>query len=498
MTGFFGRRIGRGPRVAWEGAASNRLLNDWVFMRSASADREIRLDLPTLRERSRDLVKNNSEIGRFINLIAHNVVGHQGIQLKPDLKTPQGDARTLVNRRLKQAWKRWGKKKNCTVDGKLSWVGVQRMVAKSVAQDGDIGVHFVRGFDNEFGFALQLVDADQISTTLNRDPEPGVNEIRMGVEVDRWGRAIAYHVLTRHPSNRRVSREPDRVLASDFLLPFVPHRVAASRGIPWPAREMFNTKMHKGYREAETTAARVAAAKMGFFVSKDEAGSPTTDEDEKKPLRMDAEPGLFEQLPDGWEFQGWDPSHPNTSYSEFSKAILRSIAAGLDVSYMSLTGDLSDVNFSSIRAGLITERDAWRALQIWLVDDLHDPVYDAWLPMARLTGHLDDRVRPSEYQTVTWKPRGWAWVDPQKEIKAAKEAVEAGFDTRTRIVAEHGRDIEEVFDELAEEQGLAADKGLSFEERTPDQGDEGVVGSGSSNGNGARNRIREVLQGIDR
>ena len=88
--GLLRNMFGKPRARSWDAARSNRLLNDWVTGGVISADQEIKADLLTLRDRSRDLVKNNSEAGRFVNLVAHNVIGHKGIQLQPRLLSRTG------------------------------------------------------------------------------------------------------------------------------------------------------------------------------------------------------------------------------------------------------------------------------------------------------------------------------------------------------------------------------------------------------------------------
>lgn len=461
---FFGGVLGRpAPQATFDGARMSRLLKDWIGMGSFSADLEIRDALFELRSRSRDLVNNSSELGRFVSLVCQNVVGEHGIRMQGRLRDKSGTRRPEVNRKLEAAFKAWGRRGVCTVDGKHSWLDVQKAVTRTVPMDGDMLIRKVVGFDNEFGFALQLIDADHLDETFNRprDEVTGQNEIKMGVELDVWNRPVAFHLNKNHPSER-FDRNRERVDASEIVHPFIPHRLSATRGLPWAARVLFDLKMLKGYREAEVVAARAAAGKMGWFVDKDGNGAASDPDDPKIELRTSAAAGTLEKLPPGIEFQSWDPSHPTDAFDPFTKSLLRSISSGLDVAYASLSGDLSDVNFSSIRAGLISERDVWRLLQQWLIQSTLDDCYRAWVPMARLSGQLDVRITTADYQNqVQWQPRGWAWVDPLKDVKAATEAINNGLDSRTRVISERlGRDFEDVLDDLLREKDLMAERGI--------------------------------------
>jgi lambda family phage portal protein len=472
------RSLLRGPsrqaRAQWFGGAeANRLTLDWIYGH-LSADQEIRADLLTLRGRSRELVRNVSWARRYTFHVANNLIGHKGIRLQARLTRPDGLPQEQINHRLERRWAEWSRPENATVDGRLSWFGVQRLIARSMPADGEFLLRLVRGFDNPFGFALQLLDPDQLDHTFNRRPGAGENEIRMGIEVDEWGRPVAYHLWAGHPSEPDGRRERTPVPADQIIHLGDPHRPNQTRHVPWLVSVMLDLNMLRGYFEAELVAARTAAAKGGFFVRKGEEAAIGPDTSTEK-LRMDAEPGLHEELPAGMEFQPWDPQHPTQAFPEFTKAMLRSVATGLGISYSGLTNDLTDVNFSSIRAGMLDERDQYRVLQQWLIEHLHSRVYREWVRMAVLSGQLDGRVESSRYAEVEWQPRGWPWVDPEKDMKAAVLAVQHGFNNRRNLVAEQGRDFEEVIKGLQAEEQLAENAGVDIE--GPKKGPAGPPGA---------------------
>lgn len=179
---------------------------------------------------------------------------------------------------------------------------------------------------------------------------------------------------------------------------------------------------------------------------------------------MEAEPGTFEQLPAGMSFQEFDPSHPTTAFKDFEKAMLRGIASGLNVSYASLSNDLESVNYSSIRQGSLDERDHWRSSQRWLIDHFCRPIYLAWLEeaLARQAVPLPVRKR-DKWQSVEFHPRGWQWIDPQKEVAANVEAVKNGFKSLADVMAEQGRDGEDTLNRLAIEKEMAQGLGLNLQ-----------------------------------
>jgi len=464
----FVRSLVHRPRADFAGAQIGRLTLDWI-MAHRSADQEIRGSLITLRDRARELVRNTSWVRRYVQLLTQNVIGPHGIRLQARLET-NGVPLETANQRIEDAWARWGEPGSCTVDGKLSWFGLQRLLMKNAPSDGEILIRIVRGFDNPFGFALQVLDPDQLDETYNIPSGPDRNEIRMGVEVDIWGRPLAYHLWDGHPSeiHRRGRCKP--IPAADIIHLGEPDRPLQTRYVPWLASVMLDLNMLRGYFEAELVAARVAAASGGFFTRDvDDLGGSVDEPDSKEPLAIDAEPGTFQELPAGLDVKTFTPQHPVAAFPDFVKAVLRSVSTGLGISYNVLANDLEGVNYSSIRAGMLDERDHYRVIQHWLIEHFHQRVYQEWLPWALLAGRLDARVPLARYRDISWQPRGWAWVDPEKDQDASIKAIDQRLTSRTMVLGQQGVEFEEVLEDQAREEQLMRSKGLSVPVPQPAQ-----------------------------
>lgn len=466
---------GRKRGSDWRGAALTRHTTD-VYAALRSVDLETRGDLGLLRARARKLVRDNSYAAGFIGELVSNIVGPHGIGLQARTRDASGAFRREVNRILERQWARWGMPETASANGRLSWIDLQRLLVAQLATDGELLFRKVRYADTPFGFTLQPLDPDYLDHTFHVAEDARGVSIRMGVECDRTGRALAYHLWDRHPSEAR--RERTRVPASEIVHEFVPYRVGQVRGITWFAPALSDLLIFDSFTQAELKTARTAAATMGFILNKSEAAvSAWADQQAKlradaeaagetlEPLTFEADPGVIHELPPGQELAQFDPKHPSPEFTAFTKVILRGVARGLGMAYTTLTGDLEAVNYSSIRAGLLSERDFWRALQGWTATHVHRVVYRGWLEMALLTPDalgLPTR-RIEDYLDVEWMPRGWQWVDPLKDIQAAKEAIALGLDSRTRILAERGLDPEEVIANLAAERQLAAEYGVSID-----------------------------------
>lgn len=487
---------------SYAGAQVNRLTDDWIWAPIKSADQEIRWDHRRLVGRARELARNDPYAHRFLRLLRHNVVGPHGIRMQARVARASGDMDTAINDRIEEEWRAWSRPQNCTADGRQSLRDVCGSVMEAVARDGEALVQPLRGWDNRWGYALRVLDPDLLDVDFNRFPSDRENEIRMGVEINRWGRPVAYHLFDRHPYDGG-RRDRTRVPASDLWHLYLVERPGQSRGVTWLAPSMIRSKWLAGYSEAEIIAARTAACKQGFY-TQDPATEPDpmADGDEEDVIPSEAEPGRFDILPPGVDITPWDPQHPNSAFDAFERSILRGIAMGWDVAYSSLSGDLSDVNFSSIRAGIVQERDVYQWLQQWLVEHLLDLTYDDWFLHALTAGALELPARNmARWKQRVWQPRGWQWVNPAQEVKAHREEVDAGLNSLTSIAASQGRDIEEVFRERKNEIRLAEKYGVPLggaakapppgparrEEDDEDDSDEAAaVLVGSPNGNGHR------------
>lgn len=447
---------------AYQGAQVSRLNMDWI-MSPLSADRKIQGDLRRLRARGRDLDRNDPYVTQYTGLLDANIIGPKGIRLQAQVRNTKGNLDKAVNDAIEAAWLEYCRPENFCVDGALSGVDACQLATTTTAIDGECFVRIVSGFpDNKFRFALQFIDADMLDENFNRARGKGVNEIRMGIEINAWRKPVAYWIFSAHPSETGASSyERVRVPAEDIIHLKRPRRVNQTRGVTWLHSSMSDMQMLKGYVEAELVAARTGAAKMGFFTQDPATYVPAED----KPLSgtLDAAPGTMEFLAPGVDFKEWDPKHPTQAFPDFLKSAVRRIAAGVRVSYNALANDLEGVNYSSIRSGLLIERDQWQMLQQWFIDHFLRRVYERWLEAALLSGALRLPSRDaSRYKAAKWLPRGWKWVDPLKDGQAAELALKNRFQSRTEIIAEQGGDFEEKLEEISQEDELASGYGISL------------------------------------
>lgn len=466
----------------YNAANYDRLTMDWSAPLT-TGDAEMRTRIRTLRGRARELERNEPYTRRFLTCLENNIYDHHGIMLQSKAADIKG--RDPVTKEVKWvpdnadisiiecAWKEWCK--NPYVSGDRTFNEGGRLTLRTMARDGDPLVKFIVDPSiNKFGFAIQALEPDMIDDYRN-EMIPGTpngqpqKQIRMGVEVDPYMKQIAYWLLKEHPGDQMWWNSDgyvsDRHPAADFIHLFKATRWTQVRDVSWLVGIMRDLRMLDGYDEAAIVAARVGAAKMGFLVQKNPEGNPYDGaKDMDGNLITDAEAGAMEQLPFGMEFQSFNPEYPSAAYDPFVKSRVRRIGAGLNMSYYTLANDLTEVNFSSIRAGILDDREQYKALQTFWIDRHETPIFDKWLQYSLLMGALKDPLsglslpfsKISKFSRHEFRPRRWPWVDPLKDVQADTLAINNRLTTRGRVIAENSQDdYEEIIRDTAQEEAYA-------------------------------------------
>jgi lambda family phage portal protein len=286
-------------------------------------------------------------------------------------------------------------------------------------------------------------------------------EVRMGVEVDRFGRPLAYWVKTRHPGDlsRHVGSGPDkweRVPADQMIHMYRIDRWPQSRGEPWMHTVLRKLDSIDQYSGAELQAAQADAYHFGTIKTTAIDGGPlannqTEQATDTKP-EMQIENGIILDLEPGEEMDYHSPTRPNAALDPFLRYMLREVASGVGVSYESLSRDYSQSNYSSSRLAMLDDRDLWRVTQQWWLRNFRQPLHETWLQQAVLAGAIPSigvaayAADAEKFEMVKFKLRGWSWVDPAKEVAAYKEAEKAGYMSPEDIISQtaNGQDIEDV------------------------------------------------------
>lgn len=448
----------------YAGAEVNRLTSDWDAI-NTSADSELVGSLSRLRARSRQLIRDNEIAKQAQRIIRNNVIG-PGIGLQAQVRDERGDLIKSVNDDIEGLYAEHAMPNTFHVAGLLGGPDLEGWIWDQMVEAGEAIIRIVR---QPFGrsaipLALEVIEADRLMDQWQTVQAPNGNIIRMGVEMDKWGRPQGYWFHPSHPGDYAFrSFDPAkwiRVPATDIIHLYQVDRWPQTRGVPMMHAAIRRLNDMAGYADAEIVAARASANIVGFI--KSEVG----DDDPKFSKReINSAPGTFKQLLPGEDFVGFNPSRPNAALEPFMRFMLRNVAAGVGVSYEALSRDYSQTNYSSSRLGLLEDRVMYRILQGWTIRNFRHRLHMEFMDAAVLSGVLnipDYYSNRSKYIKARFKPRGWSWIDPTKEVAAYKMAVRAGFTTRGEVIAETagGMDFEDVTTTLAQEQKKLADLGL--------------------------------------
>ena len=414
-----------------------------------SINAELRRDLAAIKAQSRRAGNDDGYVGRYLNMCETHIIGPDGFTMWSEVRLPDGSKDTVANAAVESAFTAWAEKGQCDVTGQYSWIDIQNMFVRTVAESGEILVRYVEGFPNRFGFALQLLDCDLLPISYNNDLANG-NRIRMGVEFDDYDRPVAYHLLSRHPGDESYfygSTQYQRIPAEQITLSFMPFRLHQARGLPWAHAALLELHHLYGYREAELVGARIAASKMLAYVPDAEMSSEDAMAGE---VIEEVEPGQSVVAPPGYDIKALDFNTSGDNFGAYTKFGLRGATSGLDVSYNTVANDLEGVNFSSLRQAVLEDRDGWKRRQRWVRENLLQPVFKRWLLMALLSGAVTgfgvrhyDKLNRARFQG-----RRWDWIDPLKDEQASSEGISNGTRSPFEIMRESGSNPDNVLADL--------------------------------------------------
>lgn len=443
-----------------------------------SADYELRQGLVEVRNKSRWLARNSSTMKRFLGLLSINVVGSKGFVFQSRVRRQDGTMDDSLNRRVEDDFRDWWKRP--TTCGKLSGVDLQKQAVKSLSRDGEIIWEIVFNHAYKDGIAINALEPDMLDETLTLMHTNG-NQIRMGVEIDKFNAPVAYHFLTTHPGDiawfsPQTKKRYRRVPAERIIHTFVSDRAGQTRGEPWATTIINNLKMLDGFREAEVTGRRLKSSIMGFFkrVLPGTEGLPEladgmgTDDQGDDIMEMQMEPGLLKEMAPGLEFQAFDPGGAVTDFKDFDSQMKKDNAMGTMISNMSLGMETEGVSYSGGRTITLEDRNFYQDVQGFIVDRNLEPVFSMWL--SRRVIQPDATIPPTRLTAIRrhckFRPRGWDWVDPAKDVKANAEALRTKQTSLAIVAAARGLDRDDLLREIQEDEQAAAKLGLTLDYNT--------------------------------
>jgi len=475
-------------------------LKTW-FTYSHDADADILPDLPTLRERSRDLVRNNPLATGAIKTKVTNVIG-TGLRLQARIDRAilnmTEDEADAWEAQTEREWRLFAESHDCDVTRTNTFREITRTVYRQAKENGDVFIALPRRpklGHFPYDLRLQMVEADRV---CNEDNKPDTDRLAGGIETDEYGAPKRYHICRVHPGSRRRYKDKakwDKVDAfgSNLGLRNVIHlfertRPGQSRGVPdlAPVIEIF--KQLGRYTDAEIAAAVISSFFTVFIETENgdpslnlndmnnELGTDTTsgsDEDTEYKLASGSIIGLRK----GETVHDTNPGRPNQAFDAFVLSLLRQIGVALEMPFEILVKHFT-ASYSAARAALL---EFWKYVvseRAWLIDDFCRVVYEVWMYEAVINGRiaapgfLTNPILRKAYLGSEWVGPAKGQIDELKEIKAAQIRISEGISTLSEVTAEMtGGDWEKKHPQSVKEHNMRKKDGL-IEKRLPEEPDD--------------------------
>lgn len=482
---------------AWEGASkSSRRLAGWNAP-ALSADAAAVPDLPVLRDRSSELVRNNPLAAGAIKTVVTRTIG-TGLAMHPAINAKllglTDEAAEEWQDTTKLRWAMWADRPWCDAARRLDFYGLQRLAVRSAFERGDAFalLPILNRVGSPNPLAVMLIEADRVDNPRN---ERDTAEMVAGIRLDTNGAPIACHVLREHPGSLygpRLSREGDWI---DFygaqtgrrnVLQLVdPERIGQTRGVPYLAPVMASLKQLGRYTDAEIDAA-VISAFFAVFIKHGtgEGMNPMDSAIEGKYQGTSDAPrgsawdgkltsGLAVDLPDGAEIESVAPGRPNPSFDPFVLAVLRQVGAALEIPFELLIKHFTS-SYTAARAALLDFGLFVRRVRAWTEAQLCQPVYEEWLRIEVASGRIaapgffSSDVLRHAWSGATWTGDAMGVLDPQRETAAIEKALKLKLTTRSReAMLRDGSNWEETAEQLAREDATMERLGIKPEPPAP-------------------------------
>lgn len=446
----------------YDAAGNGRRLAGWRPP-SSGPNRALQ-GIETIRNRAQDSVRNDWSGSAGVRRWTATLIG-TGI-------TPRFSSIKDKDKRkfYTQQFKDWIKV--CDAEGVLDYYAQQTLATRTWFIGGEaFGRLRFRRLDSGLVIPLQIqaLEGDMVPY-LDADVYPGLpfgNRIRSGIELNRIGQRVAVWFYREHPgddSGRLTSADASklvRVPIDEVLHLFEPLRPGQLRGVPDQAPVLVLQRTIADYQDAVLDRQKLANLITGFITQSlgsgvDDSVDPLTG----KPIQTDSsgmdaigwEPGTLQQLAPGEDVKFSNPPEAGTTYSDYIRTQNMGVAAGQNIPYELLTGDIKEVSDRTLRV-VVNEFRRFAEQRQWnyIIPMWAQRIIEAWVDTGVIAGVVDLADAPLLKQ-VEHQPDGWAYIHPVQDVQAKIAEVDARLRSRSSVIAERGDDPEDVDDEIAADQ----------------------------------------------
>lgn len=451
-------------------------LKGWLYA-GGSHREDIEDNLAVLRQRSRDLYMGVPIANGAVKTMRTNVVG-RGLRLKPTLDREilgltAAQAKD-IEKQIEREWQLWAESTDCDIQRIDNFYELQQLAFLNWLMSGDcLAVLPIKPRMNQpYDLRVQLVEADRLCSPDYCDTMD--NKIVGGVEVDKDGEVIAYHIAEQHPLSyevtdikwQRVEAYGSKTGRRNVLHIMCRERIEQRRGVPFLAPVIESLKQLGRYTDAELVAA-VVSGMFTVFIEKESASSedavgsmiPEEEQvDAEDESSIELGNGAVIDLNEGEKIHDTNPGRPNGNFWGFVEAICQQIGASLEIPYELLVKRFN-ASYTASKGAL---EEAWKMFQMyrtWLASDFCQPIYEEWLTEAvakkriKAPGFFTDPLIKKAYCKAEWNGPAKGILDPVKEVNAAEKRVQNGFSTRQQETMEmRGGDFYNNVEQLKQEE----------------------------------------------
>lgn len=447
------RAAARQALRSFEAASRGRRTDGWRTS-GADANTEVGKGQMLLRDRARDMRRNNPYAERGISAIASNTVGYG---IVPD---PKGRARQ--KKKALALWAQWAETTACDATGMSDFYGIQNLAMQSIPESGEVLVRRIwTPGKNVVNFQIQILESDHLDDSKNYALSDG-GYIEQGIEYNAAGDRTHFWIFPQHPGGSiktlKASLVSERIPADDVAHIFMRKRPGQTRGYSWLAPVMIRMRNFDELEDAVLEAAKVAACFAAVVTNDDQGLGGIAPAEKYQPLDR-LEPGIIEHIPTGSSITfGTPPTF--SGYDSYSKQALRAYSVGLGLPYEVITGDLNGVSFTSGRMGWLEfgrNIDMWR----WhmLVPQLCARVWSWFNEAANLSAKGWDEFIPAG-----WVAPRRDLIDPTKELDALEKEMRIGALSYSGMLKERGiNDTQAHVDQITDDNAIIDAAKLIFD-----------------------------------
>ncbi len=437
----------------YDAADIGRTKNGWTTTNATAnvidgASRDI------IRARARDLERNDDMYKSIILDLERNVVGTGIVMQAKYNKSNEDEQENSLNNAVETLWNNWAKPKECSVTGQFSLYEILKIIVRRRYVDGGI---LVLPIIKNKKFKLQLLEVDMLDDNIRYF---NGHRVVGGIEIDDYNTPLAYHI--KKYKDDYYTGESQRVDADNII--YLPSliRISQVREVSPSASSLRRIDDLKQLIDAALIKEQVQACVGIALTQNSSSGLPIGrcygTESSESPTEIDMEPGMVFRLKPGEKIEAFNPSGNSSTADNIMRVIQRQAGAGAGLSYEAVSRDMSQVNYSSARQGMLQDRKTYQDLQKYLIEHFLEPLYKKWLQFQVLIGNIiipDFDVKSDFYYTsIKWITPGWEWIDPLKSVNANKIGIESGQTTLQEVCAERGKDYRDILEQTVKEKAL--------------------------------------------